>query len=192
MKEMHATQVQRETETLEKVVRKVERIKANQRKFEPNLIAAKTHHEGNFRCWNFEGCIFNFALFIQSNPAVRYNGKYLYEEFVEKAEFDPRQNESTIGFDESYLLRNHNRFGSVSKGLRNVANISFVNESCTEEPHTHATEPEVQSQCSNHKILLFLNLNNFNLVLSTVRKLFCVDFCQFPDFNYTLFVQILT
>lgn len=46
MQEMHSIQIQREQETLEKIKLKVERIKANQRKFEPNLIAAKTHNEG--------------------------------------------------------------------------------------------------------------------------------------------------
>lgn len=47
MHEMHSIQVQREQETLDNVKAKVARIKANQRKFEPDLIAAKTHHEGN-------------------------------------------------------------------------------------------------------------------------------------------------
>lgn len=44
---MHDIQLQREKETLEKIKLKVERIKANQQKFEPNLTPAKTHHEGN-------------------------------------------------------------------------------------------------------------------------------------------------
>lgn len=48
MHEMHSIQLQREQETLDSVKAKVARIKANQRKFEPDLIAAKTHHEGNF------------------------------------------------------------------------------------------------------------------------------------------------
>lgn len=47
MHEMHSNQMQREKETLEKIKLKVERIKANQQKFEPNLIPAKTHHAGN-------------------------------------------------------------------------------------------------------------------------------------------------
>lgn len=48
MQDIHTVQVQHEAETLEKLKERVERIKANQQKFEPNLIAAKTHHEGNF------------------------------------------------------------------------------------------------------------------------------------------------
>lgn len=47
MHEMHAIQMQREQETLDNIKSKVARIKANQRKFEPDNIAAKTHHEGN-------------------------------------------------------------------------------------------------------------------------------------------------
>lgn len=47
MHEMHSIQVQRERETLDNIKAKVARIKANQRKFEPDLIAAKTHQEGN-------------------------------------------------------------------------------------------------------------------------------------------------
>lgn len=47
MHEMHSIQKQREKETLEKIKQKVARIKANQQKFEPNLIPAKTHQEGN-------------------------------------------------------------------------------------------------------------------------------------------------
>lgn len=47
MQEIHSIQVQYEEEKLEKLKEKVERIKANQQKFEPNLTAAKTHHEGN-------------------------------------------------------------------------------------------------------------------------------------------------
>lgn len=46
MHEMHSIQVQREKETLEKIKQKVERIKANQQKYEPNVISAKTHYEG--------------------------------------------------------------------------------------------------------------------------------------------------
>lgn len=46
MREMHALQVQREKETLENIQDRFVRIKANQRRFEPNLIAAKTHSEG--------------------------------------------------------------------------------------------------------------------------------------------------
>lgn len=47
-REMHLIQSQREAETLENIKQKVERIKTTQHKFEPNLVAAKTHHEGNF------------------------------------------------------------------------------------------------------------------------------------------------
>ncbi|XP_055298732.1 piezo-type mechanosensitive ion channel component-like isoform X4 [Sitodiplosis mosellana] len=109
MHEMHSTQMERERETLEKIKQKVERIKVNQQKFEPNLIPAKTHHE-----------------------AVRYNGKYLYEELVEKSEFNPRQNESSVESEESFLLRNHSRFECTMKdsntsnrnGSRFIANES--------------------------------------------------------------------
>lgn len=49
MLELHSIQLQREQETLDSIKAKVARIKANQRKFEPDLIAAKTHPEGNFQ-----------------------------------------------------------------------------------------------------------------------------------------------
>lgn len=48
MHEMHSIQLQREQETMDNIKAKVARIKANQRKYEPDLIAAKTHHEGSF------------------------------------------------------------------------------------------------------------------------------------------------
>lgn len=51
MHEMHSNQMRQEKETLEKIKLKVERIKANQLKFEPNLVSAKTHHEGNSKLW---------------------------------------------------------------------------------------------------------------------------------------------
>lgn len=45
--------------------------------------------------------------------AVQYRGRYLYEEFVEKGEFDPRQNESKIEMEESYVIKNHNRINAT-------------------------------------------------------------------------------
>lgn len=45
--DMHNMIVERERETWEKIKIKVERIKTNQRKSEPSIISAKTHHEGN-------------------------------------------------------------------------------------------------------------------------------------------------
>lgn len=57
--------------------------------------------------------------------AVRYNGKYLYEELVDKAEFDPRQNESTIETEESFLMKNHSRSDAITKD----SNTSIRNES---------------------------------------------------------------
>ncbi|XP_031619192.1 piezo-type mechanosensitive ion channel component-like isoform X2 [Contarinia nasturtii] len=83
LSEMHSIKEQRENETLEKIKLKVERIKANQRKFEPNLIAATSHQE-----------------------ATRYNGKYLYEEFVEKTE--SRLNDTNVESEESFLLKSQN------------------------------------------------------------------------------------
>lgn len=101
MYEKHTIQMHRDKETLEKIKIKVERIKSNQRKFEPNLISAKNHQE-----------------------AVRYNGKFLYEELIEKSEFDPRQNDSTIESEESFLLRNQSRFDSFRNVSRYKANES--------------------------------------------------------------------
>lgn len=122
MREMHTIQVQREKETLEKIKLKVERIKANQRKFEPNLIAAKSHQEGTIivRFLSLLGKKYFFSIL-----AVRYNGKYLYEELVEKTAFDPRQNESIIESEESFLLRNNSRFESSIR----EPNASIRNES---------------------------------------------------------------
>lgn len=112
MHEMHSIQVQREKETLEKIKQKVERIKANQQKYEPNVISAKTHYEGRSNIdvkyvWNICQIItifFDFYRWITT--AVRYNGKYLYEELVEKTDFNPRQNESVMETEESFLLKN--------------------------------------------------------------------------------------
>lgn len=114
MHEMHTIQVQREKETLEKIKQKVERIKANQRKFEPNLTAAKTHQE-----------------------AVRYKGKYLYEDSVEKTGFDPRQNESTVESEESFLLKHHSRFESSVREQN-----SFIRN----ESRFQANESKVQNE----------------------------------------------
>lgn len=55
---------------------------------------------------------------------MRYNGKYLYEELVEKSEFDPRQNESTIENEESFLLRNQSRIESIRSESGHTANES--------------------------------------------------------------------
>ena len=49
MHEMQSIQVQREQDSMDNIKAKVARIKANQRKFEPDLIAAKTHYEGNLK-----------------------------------------------------------------------------------------------------------------------------------------------
>lgn len=73
MHEMHSIQVERERETLDNIKAKVARIKANQRKFEPDLIAAKTHSEGNFEWkiiahWNMrQFFIVAFSFFRNKN-----------------------------------------------------------------------------------------------------------------------------
>lgn len=37
----------------------------------------------------------------------------MYEELVERGEFDPRQNESKIEMEESYVLKNQNRIDAT-------------------------------------------------------------------------------
>lgn len=59
----------------------------------------------------------------------------MYEELVEKGDFDPRQNESKIEMDESYLIKNHNRIDATfrdSTTLRRNESQSQVNESHAE------------------------------------------------------------
>lgn len=85
MQEMHSVKEQHESEMLEKIKQKMERIKANRQRFEPNLIAATSHQE-----------------------ATRYNGKYLYEESVDRSEVELRRGESNVESEESFLLKSNN------------------------------------------------------------------------------------
>lgn len=135
MHEMHSIQLQREQETLDNVKAKVARIKANQRKYEPDLIAAKTHHEGKINVQLLCNLKCTSCLCIFQRTAVQYRGKYLYEELVEEGEFDPRQNESKIEMEESYVLKNHNRIDATfrdSNTLRGCESRCQINESAAE------------------------------------------------------------
>lgn len=62
MREMHSIQAQREAETLENIKQKVDRIKATQHKFEPILVAAKTHHEGNLPIFDGNAMLFTNSI----------------------------------------------------------------------------------------------------------------------------------
>lgn len=46
MRELKISNVNQEKEQLSKIKEKMDRIKTNQQKFEPNLLVAKTHYEG--------------------------------------------------------------------------------------------------------------------------------------------------
>lgn len=49
----------------------------------------------------------------------------MYEELVDKSDFDPRQNDSIIETEESFLLRNHSRTDATKRN----SNPSTQNES---------------------------------------------------------------
>lgn len=69
------------------------------------------------------------------HSAVQYRGKYLYEELVEKSEFGPRQSESKIEMEESYLLKNINRTDATfreSNTLKRYESRVQLNESFIE------------------------------------------------------------
>lgn len=76
-----------------------------------------------------------FSFFLIRSEAVQYRGKYLYEELVEKGEFDPRQNGSKIEMRESYLLANANRIDATfreSNTLRRYESRTQLSESFIE------------------------------------------------------------
>lgn len=81
-------------------------------------------------------CTLSFA-----NLAIRYNGKNLYEELVDKSDFDPRQNESIIETEEPFLLRKQRRTDATEKtSIRNESyNASDDSKSEQDENNTPST-----------------------------------------------------
>lgn len=87
--------------------------------------------ENKYTCHSI--CTSSFCFEI--SLAVQYRGKFLYEEFIEKGAFDPRQNESKIEMEESFLLKNSNRFDATfraSSTLRRYESRCQLNESSAE------------------------------------------------------------
>lgn len=94
-------------------------------------------------------------IFFFKRSAVQYRGKYLYEELVEKGEFDPRQNESKIEMEESFLLKNSNRIDATfreSNTLRRHESQCQINESNAE-----CDEDKTPSKYCNHLALFKYN-----------------------------------
>lgn len=82
--------------------------------------------------------------------AVRYNGKYLYEELVEKREFDPHQNESTVESEESFLLKNHSRFESSMKVIFDCFDLNFLKKFIHLKHISHSQESNTSNQYGVH------------------------------------------
>lgn len=163
MHEMHTIQVQQEKETLEKIKQKVERIKTNQRRFEPDLTAAKTHQE-----------------------AVRYKGKYLYEDSIKPTDVNVRQNDSAFESEESFLLRHHSRFESSMREPN-----SFIRNESRLQANESRLQNEDGIQSKNSAIFYGLT-NSSHSILFSNRELLQLNLARLINFDYFVSVQVFT
>ena len=128
-----------------------------------------------------------FLLFCKQS-AVQYRGKYLYEELVEKSEFDSRQNE------ESYLMTNINRIDATfreSNSLRRYDGQCQINESVAECDEDKATKNYLLLTLRELLISITLHLYKFSRnyryvheILSKEKKMLKLKGCEYVKFIF--------